>query len=302
MRWSMLLGIAAAASGCYVGPVFELKKESKRTCEDDFFSWGGGLTHHVVQGPGDGTFDYDPTGDLVDRVDGFYDLDVGDFWWWTYYKDDSHRVTDHATGFGTLWRDGDMDVEYTLDVAWADGVDRTYEVRTKRYGCEETTQTGDEDGPISVVEGVWSTDAFTYVTEWIAGPILVTAEGVQSADGAWVESEDLEDGDLVMRYDESGDGDGGIVRSFLVGDGVVEVEGSWERFVDGEVVFSYTSKRVGTKRETWSYTLNGEGRGEGVWDQDGVSCDLVFEDFECARQGCGASNGVCEPPVAYPRR
>ena len=99
MRTWLVLVFFPLVAGCYVGPVFNVKK-GKRTCPDDFLQWTGGLTYHILQGRGDGTFDYVPEQSHIDLVDGFYDLEEGDFWWQTFYTSGNRLDQDLATGAG----------------------------------------------------------------------------------------------------------------------------------------------------------------------------------------------------------
>src|SRR5689334_12348763 len=97
--------IALLWSGCTVG--FALDEDP--TCAEDPYDWGGWLTTHLVHGKKDGTFDYDPAGPLLDRVEGSYDLETGDFSWVASYPTGSRRTSDDVEGFGTAWTDGDLD-------------------------------------------------------------------------------------------------------------------------------------------------------------------------------------------------
>lgn len=299
MRWSLLL-VPVVLSGCYVGPVFSLVKESKRTCGASFLAWGGGLTYHVLQGPGDGSFDYEPYGSLVERIEGQYDLKNGSLWWRADYADDSFRVRDDVLGYGTLWRDGDMDLTYSLDVTLADGGEETVKVRTQRWGCTETIREDRGDDRVTIRRGEYSNDAFTYTREWIWGPLVVESEGTRAKDGSWEESTDVQEGIYKLVFTEVGDGAGHVRRDFSVEDGR-KLNGYWERDRDGSITMDYTSNAPGSKRQSWTYTVSGEGKGGGRWEQDGATCDLKFNNWNCKRRNCSdGTDGECTTPMPWP--
>ena len=130
--FSLIAAVAVLGAGCRVVPVFSLKGKKGRTCASDFLDYTGGITHHVLNGSGDGTFVYDPPQSHIDGIDGLYDLKTGDFWWDVTYLDWFKTKDEFRDGTGTIWKDGDMDVGYRLDSLRADGSVRQYELRTVR--------------------------------------------------------------------------------------------------------------------------------------------------------------------------
>ena len=130
MRWCLVLLLPL--SGCLT-PVFEL--ESELMCSENFLDWTGGLTYHVLQGNGDGTFDYEPMGSAT-RVAGGYDLVSGDFEWQVTYDDDSAKQTEVVEGYGRVWKDGDLDLVSTSTVTYLDGSAVVTSIRDERWGCD----------------------------------------------------------------------------------------------------------------------------------------------------------------------
>lgn len=301
MRGIAVVVIAASLAGCSIGPKWKLMKPQKRTCAAEFLEWGGGLTFHVDQGPGDGTFAYDPPGDLITWVEGVYNLRNGDFVYTVTYADDSFRERDEVQGFGTLWTDGDMELEYTLTAHFADDSTASWEVHSQRYGCQEVSRIEDEDGRLEIVDGTWGSDAFSYVREWIWGPLVVEAKGSLEPDGDWEESASEKDGDLRLIYIDKGHADGRVRRDFKGFNGLVEVSGDGSVDRTGTVVMDYWSRSGEGEKAFWEYEVDAWGDGTGIWEQGDATCDLKFDDFSCKLRNCtDAEPGPCSPPAPFP--
>jgi len=282
--------------------VFEVRGPAKRSCEANFLEWGGGLTHHVMQGRGDGAFDYDPEDPLIDRIEGEYDLETGDFHWTTTHAEGGFRTTETAEGYGTLWRDGDLEIAYDLTVQYADGSERTWQVQTERYGCSELTRTEDPDGRVEVVESTWGDEQVAWVREWIWGPLAITGEGSRNALGEQSEAGKVKKKERRYRYDEATDVEGRTVHTFDGDDGVRQLKGHWARTRDGVVTMRYTSQVDEQSPQEWEYTVDGKGAGDGTWTWGEDTCELRFRKFRCERKSCTAEafDGECRPPVDFP--
>lgn len=302
-RSFLLLPLAVLLPACYVGPMFKIVDEAKRTCDADFLDWGGGLTHHVLQGRGDGLFDYEPENPLIERIEGQYDLESGDFHWTATHAEGGFRLEEEAEGYGTLWRDGDLEVIYDLVVRYEDETERTWEVHTERYGCVETTRSESDRGRVEIVEATWGDDAVSWVRDWIWGPVAISGEGSRNKLGESSESGKVSrKGDLSYQYSQSTDVQGRTVHTFEGHDGVREVAGSWQ--IDRKGIFEadYTSRAERQDVQTWRYTVDGTGAGEGTWTWGEDRCDLKFRKFHCERRNCNdeALEGRCQPPVDFP--
>jgi len=294
-----LLGVIG--SGCV--PVFKLDKLDKRSCSEDFIAWNGGLTQHVDAGDGTGEFDYANPDPLIDTTAGYYDLSTGEFFWWDEYLDAGHRQQGHYSGVGTLWRNGDLDLEYELEHYFSDDTKDVWNVRQERFGCEEKLRLESAEDPedLEFVTGTYSEGAFAFTHEWIDGSVIAVANGTKYADQSYTSTLEITDGPVLLAHQETGDGEGNVSRIFSYDRGYTKVEGFWDREVQGTVSMDYFSKSSGSKKQFWVYHFDALGNGEGSWTQDDVACDLLFEAGECKRRQCtDDSNGKCTTPVEAP--
>ncbi len=293
---------ASLLAGCTVGPVFNLKRDARRTCpQSDFLEYTGGLAFHVSQGNGDGTFDYDPVAGHIERTNGFYRLKTGEFAYDVVYTD-SWKLTDEVRdGRGTLWRDGDHDLVWTLESDRGGEDLRTYDVRSIRLGCEEDTRYENVDsGALSYETRIYDADGFDIERQETYRGAFVTATGRGEKDGSIEVSVDYTDGPFDLSYVETDDGNGVIRRSFDDVVGSDELEGFWETGPDG-VSYDYRRDAPGQRIERWVFTLDARGDGGGqvlFGAAEADSCGLFFEAGTCSRQGCtNGANGPCQPPV-----
>jgi hypothetical protein len=296
----VLMGFLGA--GCV--PVFKLDKLEDRSCTEDFIPWSGGLTRHVDEGNGTGEFDYINPDTLIDQTAGYYDLSTGEFFWWDEYLDAGHRERGHYSGVGTLWRNGDLDLDYEREFYYSDDTKEVWAVRQERFGCEENFRYASVDNPedLEFVSGSYGSGVYEYTHEWIFGAVVAVATGSQKADQSYVEDLEVIDGPILLVHQETGDGQGNVSRIYSYDDGFTKVEGTWDQGVEGTVSMDYFSKSPGSKRQYWVYHYDAMGNGEGSWSQDDVSCDLVFEQGECKRRACSDdSNGKCVVPVEAPQ-
>jgi hypothetical protein len=293
---------AALLAGCTVGPVFSLKGDARRTCpQSDFLDYTGGLAFHVTQGNGNGTFDYDPPADHIARTNGFYRLKTGEFAYDVVYEDSWKATDEIRDGLGTLWRDGDHDLAWTLHSDWGDGAVRSYGIRSIRLGCEEDTRIEDlETNQVSYETRVYESDGFAIERQERYRGATVIAEGRGYEDGSAEVAVDYADGPFDLSYVETDDGHGHIRRAFDDVVGSDELQGFWETSAGG-VTYDYTRNAPGQRIERWVFTLDGNGDGEGqvlFGAAEADSCGLFFEAGACTRQGCtNGANGACQPPV-----
>ncbi len=293
MRSSMLLAVALLAVGC--GPRFRLDQKGL-TCNEGHLTWAGGLTNHVLQGSGKGDFAYDPVMDTVDFIDGFYDLDTGDFWWQSTYADGLSRVEELAQGYGTLWPDGDLDIEYALDIELVDGRSEDFVVRERRLGCDLDVRVEHEDGDVRVYEGQFTGGQLEYVHTWTDLTREYEAVGTRSPDGTWTEELAVEDGDFEYRLEDQGDFELSWRRDFRRVNAYTTLEGELEQDAQGATTVSYTFEPASGPDETWSYTIDLLGEGEGTLDYAQQSCSLSFSEGKCTASGCNR-DGRCQPPL-----
>ena len=305
-----MLGLSMLLQGCYVGPVFRVK-ERKMTCAEPYLIWGGGLVAHVDAGKGNGTFSYDPADNLIEWVEGAYDLKTGDFAYYNDYAPDSYRAKDEIDGYGTIWRDGDIDVIYDVEAITDEEDTFQYRVREQRLGCEMerwvelTDLVVDEDAPIptEVWTGEFTEGVYQYVHRFGLYGMVMEAEGETQPDGTYTESLRFEDaGGASIVWDESGDGDGGVRREFdeQVGS---SLEGYWEREKNGDLTVEYLFEPVAAPQQAWDYVVNERGNGGGSLEIGTNRCDIALDLWDCVLEDCttAALEGEeCNPPLTIP--
>lgn len=313
MRASLFfIGGLLLAQGCYVGPVFRVKQK-KQTCPEPFLIWGGGLVAHVDAGRGDGSFAYTPADPLLDWVEGSYDLKTGDFSYVNDYIGDSYRAIDEVSGYGTIWRDGDMDLFYDVTATTDEDDEFSYSVREQRLGCEqerwvfltdlmEDPDDEDEPVPTEVWAGEYTGGEFVYEHRFGKYGEVLVAEGVSEADGTYTEELDYEEDGIVIQWEEEGDGEGGIRREFYENVGNV-LEGYWERELSGTLVVEYVYDPLASPAQTWDYRVTERGNGNGSLEIGENRCDIDLDEWECTLEDCSTpelEGEPCTPPVRIP--
>jgi hypothetical protein len=291
--------LALLSGGC--SPGFRL--DADPTCAEDPYPWGAGLTTHLVNGKRDGSFDYDPDGPMYDGVEGAYDLQTGDFTWTASYTGGGRRTVDEIDGFGTAWTDGDLDTSMDV-VSSGEGIDDlTSEVRDVRLGCDLDRTVVDPDGAVRVYEGVFEDGGLTYSHTYAERGVVVTAEGELDDDGGWEEEVDHEEPEVTWTSTETGEPDGTVSRTFSRSFTSELIEGTWERDPDGTLDVETTRDPAEGQKETWAYTLDALGNGEGSLDvgpQD-KHCDLAFVEGSCTQVACvELVDGPCDVPAPPP--
>ncbi len=301
MRFGLLVATALSiTAGCR--PTFKLDKPSKLTCSEPFHTWGGGLSNHVQQGSGGGDFDYVPAAPEVQRIYGAYDLKTGDFFWYEEYITASHIQLEHAVGYGTLWTDGDLSIEYLHEVMYEDDRVDQFDVRELRLGCAVDRRVEGEDGLVEVFEGAYINGGYEYSRSYTDGVDTFTSDGRVEPAGSWSETIDVSLGPVTKSFEEVGDGEGYFKREFVEAGLAQDIEGYWERFLDGTAHAEFLHEVSGGLLQAWEYTIDALGTGDGTLEFGQNRCDLEFVDGDCQRVGCtDNSDGSCSPPVEVPR-
>jgi len=302
---SRFIGVLCVlCTGCV--RVFDLVKPQDRTCASDFLDYTGGLTHHVLQGPGDGSFSYDPPAAHIDRIEGAYDLQTGLFGWEVDYGSGYKRSERIRDGIGTIWRDGDLDLAYGLETVRRDEQSLTYAVRSIRLGCVEDTRFEEvERGEVTLESRVYGDSGFEITGVRLYRGVLVDVAGEGLRDGAVETRVAHQDGPFDLSYVQTDDGDGRIRREFDDAIGNETLVGFWETGPTG-TLFEYTRQPSGQAVEAWRVSVDSAGDGQGtvVYGMpEDASCSLVFEAGSCWREDCtDGTNGPCLPPVALDLR
>ena len=302
-QWAMIVACAALTTGC--GKVYKLK-DKKLTCSENLHTWAGGLVTHANQGKGDGSFDYEPLDPRIDRVAGAYDLNTGDFFWDEEFVEDFYVTANKIDGYGTIWNDGDLDLEYDVVAELRNESEHEYRVREQRLGCDmerwiEQDIAGQPD-PTEVWAGTFADGGFDYVHRFGHYGLVMEAEGRTEDDFSYEERLSYDDDGNEIDWYEEGDGEGTVRREFEERVGG-ELTGYWERDAEGDFDVSYDYAPLGSVNQEWEYELDYEGDGSGSLRIGGISCDLDFDAYECTLDNCSqpALDGDdCDAPVTLP--
>lgn len=278
-------------------PRFELVDP---TCDADYLPWAGELTQDVLQGSGNGEFAYAPSdSDIVSQVAGRYSLVTGEFDRRRTYVDSAYRTVDSAVGAGTLWPDGDLDLEYDLAIELPSRT-RTVRVRDRRLGCEVDRRVDYGEGRVDIFRGTLADDALAYTHEWVDGARVLLADGVRQRTGEWTETLAYEDANLDYQLTETGNlRDGSWRRDLDYSDDEVEIVGFYRLRPNGRTNVEYTATVGVAATEVWDYDLDPSGDGSGTLtfaDTEVPTCTLQFVDGACEVSDCDAA-GPCVPPL-----
>ena len=290
------LSIFLLLIGC--GPTFKLDATAL-TCGVDIFSWSGGLTRSVLQGEGDGSFSYAESYGVA-SVTGDYDLGSGMFGYDVVWSPGHARVNERVDGQGTLWTDGDMDIEYTREIQWVDGSVTTLTSREKRLGCAVSEQHTDE-GETTYLYGTYDSGGLEYRREYAEGSHTIEVWGRLGAAASYGEEVAYESDPYVLVYQESGSLSGNALRVFTDTSKGVTIEGQWTRDDLGTVAYDYGVTGEGYQEE-WLFDLDFSGTGEGEVVIGDTTCDLEVTDFVCERKRCGDLRGSCTFPALAPQQ
>ncbi|MEN0061834.1 MAG: hypothetical protein AAGA48_06755 [Myxococcota bacterium] len=269
------------------------------TCDADFVDWAGGLTNDVLQGSGDGAFDYIPRdSDIVVQMAGEYDLRTGDLEWERTYVEGAFRRSESAEGQGTLWPDGDLDLEYDLEVTLP-LIRRSIEVRDLRLGCDVNRRVEDEQGRVEIYRGELTDDGLLYTHEFVDGARTFVADGERLPDGSWTESLNFQGANLTYMLDESGNArDVSWRRDLVYETADTLLNGFYRRRANGRMNVEYRAIINDGVPEFWNYGFDSEGNGTGTLTfEDGTpACTLTFQRGACTVTDCDAE-GTCVPPL-----
>lgn len=276
-------------SGCT--PTFEL---GTPTCDPAMVGTGDDLTAHLVHSRrGKGVWDYAPTNGLRARAYGEYDLSTGDLWMATEFVPGHWRTVSEATGEGTAWSDGDLDLAYTLTEARMDETISVSRIRHVRVGCEQSVHTSVDGEVVGSDVATWADGEWRGTRSFMRLGVAVEAERRVDSAGAWEESWFHSDDVSTLHVTASGDGAGVWEERFDEADRGTRSIGVMAVDVAGARAYAYDVMADGATW-SWNYTLDWYGSGLGsVTVDEGVSCAVVFTDGVCtatcpgrAPQGC----------------
>lgn len=150
----------------------------------EFLQLTAGLSYHLTQGTCTGdicTWDYDPAGEEITRINGEFDASAGTFSWQESYHSSHWRVATAVSGTGQIQVDGSEISSFTVTTTDILGVDRVVTVEQERVGCALTRTTTDADGQTFTLQGTFA-ETFTYTETqiprlWNHGAVPAEANG-----------------------------------------------------------------------------------------------------------------------------
>jgi len=249
----------------------------------------------------DGSFDDDPPEEIVFSREGRWNPGSGDLTYTEGYLDGYVIQERRFDGFGTVFGNGDLDLEGSLTTAFADE-EEVLQQRMLQVACdvENTLRRGD-DAVVWFENGTYVNKRYDFSLERLQAGVIAVGVGVVRATGAWELAESWRIGDVAHSWSRSSEGDGVEQAAFEVrgadrfNDGLVTVRPGGATAWDFEVTDGRTSA-------TWEFALGPGGSGGGavtyqplLGDEivcnvtvDGDSCDVGSNCDDAPRPNCWA--------------
>lgn len=258
------------------------------------YTWSDDLLTHVLQGEGEGTFDYDPIDKPRERISGNYDFESGDFWWDEDFDGDYFLSSIEVEGYGTAFHNGDLDLLYTETTVDVLDEEVVTDYRVLREGCDVNIASWDhKDEEIEdafVQEGEYTSDD---LLEWEASDQGVSYIGTLEDDLTRTLSIELDDGsyEAWTESDPDGTSTGGWIGE--CGDGLVcEVEQKVD--FDGSVTETWKVLQDGDPYATGEAEYDYDGSGELELDYGSVLCTYTYKSSGKCTYSCDdGSEGDC---------
>ena len=298
MRTSLLIVAATLAAACGSSG-FDIRKPS---CDADVATLSRGLTLHLVNGNGDGSFSYAPTGTKLAAISGSYDLGTGDFSWTETGGRDSYIDDIEVEGFGYADENGDLDIIGTRTRTDVKGETDEVQFRTERIGCSVRNRlryTVDREERELDERGTYLAGVYEYSSAVPVDGAPYETDGQRYIDGTYSETISYD----TPGYRRSAERSGDVTTdtSTLTYDDVIETDsngtlrrtGTDESFTDGSIARAYTLEYPDRTIE-WDYRYDYDGNGGGTILINGTTeCSVTFTEFSC-RYDCGrAGAGDC---------
>lgn len=280
--------LLVALLGCASGWI-----DQEPACDANPYEWADDLLTHILNGDEEGGFDYDPVDTPRAGISGSYDVSSGDFAWDVSYVQESYLVSQAVVGDGTVYHNGDLDLEAvitTTDVLDNVGITSS---RFIREGCGSSSWSWGEDQTADdaiEITGVYKAEVYV----WTA------ADDTWSYDGSL--TSDLTETSHYLALDDSFEQTNvsfpdGTATQDIVGDESCSdgygCDGHWDFAIDGSYTFSYDL----LDGQDVYCTVTGEydyaGDGTGHYDCDDYQCDLETVDGACTYSCDNGQKGDC---------
>ena len=267
-------------------------------CQKDVYEWSDDLLAHILTGPGDGTFDYDPEDVPRQSIKGSYDLETGDFSWDVAYADSYWLSATKVEGYGTVYHDGDLDLLYTAADTDVLAVTSRTNYRVTRSQCEMTVSSWtaadesdrvDHKGSYVDDDGYsWAGSDGTYDYQGGMRRNLSHTFGATAVDGSY---------DVSVATKPEGTADTTLTSADeACYDAGYTCSASWKTRFDGGRDGNQTIRaRDGGTYATISFSDNYDGSGAAHWVfADGTTCDTESNaQGACAYTCSDGTEGSC---------
>jgi hypothetical protein len=288
------LVILLALSGCDSDPSFKIKDAS---CSAGFTDWYPDLTFHLLQDQSDGSFSYDPSGNVISELAGSYDLTSGDYEWDESFGSDHYLEERSVSGYGYANVNGDLDIVGTESYSDIAGQSWDIQFRVSRVGCEmENRRRFNVGGDMveRVEQGTFADDRYSYSRTTDRGSYIQEEEGYIDSNLEYSNTETIEASNYSSTTTTTGSlSEGTSLESFLQESDGNEFEGTIERFMTGGRAVKYDVRRPGETTGTWDYELDYFGTGSGTYTAGNTTCDIEFDEGDCSYDCGGGNKGSC---------
>ncbi len=245
----------------------------------------------VRSGSTDGTLDEDPPGDLITAREGRYNPRTGALSFTDTFAD-GYRYTGAAwDGFGTVFDNGDADLELTRTLVHADGGETVHAVRILRSGCDVEWVEREGDTVVWLENATFKGDVYDFRVDRLQANVIATGRGERSADGETELTDDWRIGDVEHHWTREIRSDGEEVATFEVLANDRVAQGEVEVRTGGSTAWEFDVVDVDGAEATWELGLGPAGNGRGLVTFKGtfedIECDLEIEDGDCSiEDGC----------------
>lgn len=283
--------IPALFAACTTIPI-ELQHwfDQEPSCDPDVYAWSDDILAHVLTGDGDGSFDYDPEDRPRTGLVGSYNTGSGNFGWEAEYQHDYWLRSGTVGGSGTVFHNGDLDIEYTETTVDVLDEERAVSTRVERAGCSVRAWTWDPEGNVEdalELSGEYAGDRFEFSGD----------DGDYDYRGGFDSSYrrtfgfTSHDGDTT--YDAETGKDGVKAEEWtLLDDACLDGEedlvctGAGTTDFDGSTVADWTLEQGGDEVARQHEEFQYDGNGTIVYEYDAgdewVECTYTYEDGDCS--------------------
>ncbi len=267
--------------------------DEQPACRFDVAPWSDDLEAHIMSGDGSGAFDYDPVDTPRNDIKGRYNVNTGDYTWSTTYANSYYITAGSVSGYGTAYHTGNLDILQTTTLTDVLGNTLTGNERTRRQGCNTTTETWSQDDQSDLFTSTGTYTSDTSYT-WTADVPGYTWKGSMQSNLSRTETVTADDGSYASQITTKPEGtaEGTIAFTDTSGD---DFSGSYKMRFDGgtEETLAETKNGAAVASIVTNYNYDGSGTETDTY-ADGSRCDFsIATDQSCTYSCSDGSTGSC---------